>query len=118
MPAEAILLLAPIVAFLFNVILHILICNMFGGGQIIRALGFSYVFGAAALMAIEGFLFRHFAFDVWNAVANLLIYTSLVYTYFHFNNMLRTARRVRLVLELYNSNGLTHEELERAFGRR
>ena len=116
MPEELISLLAPILACGFNVIVHILICNVAGGNVLIRSLGISYVFGAALLLAMEYGVILNYDFDGWRLIANVLIYTALVYTYFHFNNMLRTARRVRLVIELYHSEGgLTHAELAKRY---
>lgn len=44
--------------------------------------------------------------------ANLIIYICLSYCYFHFINLAVTARRIRLLRELYFSgNGLTMEEI-------
>ena len=45
-------------------------------------------------------------------LANLAVYLCFGYTYFHFNNMGETARRVRLVRELAkHPEGMTMEEL-------
>jgi hypothetical protein len=46
------------------------------------------------------------------ALPDSLAYLSLAYSYFHFFNMSETARRMRLMIELYLSpNGLTPREL-------
>jgi hypothetical protein len=45
-------------------------------------------------------------------LANLLIYGALGYCYFHFINLCLTARRIRLVRDLYKSvNGLSITEI-------
>jgi len=36
---------------------------------------------------------------------NIIIYSSLGYCYFHFINLGETARRIRILRELYESNG-------------
>lgn len=45
-------------------------------------------------------------------VANLLIYSALGYGYFHFINLGETARRIRILRELYKaSEGLAADEI-------
>ena len=44
--------------------------------------------------------------------ANFIIYASLGYCYFHFINLGETARRIRILREIYDSkDGLTMEEI-------
>jgi len=45
-------------------------------------------------------------------ITNFLIYFSLSYCYFHFVNLGETGRRIRILIELYNSkDGLSMEEI-------
>ncbi len=45
----------------------------------------------------------------------LIVHTALAYTYFHFFNMSETARRIRLLYEIYHSGSLTAETINRLY---
>lgn len=52
-------------------------------------------------------------------VANLLLYVAFCYVYFHWNNMGETARRIRLLRDLYDApEGLTVQELQNRYPAR
>jgi len=71
----------------------------------------------------EGWRFFNVAFqgpDFWGyLICNALIYACLSYNYFHFVNLGETARRIRIIREIYDSpNGLTKEEILQRYNAR
>ena len=53
------------------------------------------------------------------AAANLLVYSALSYCYFHFINLCLTARRIRLVRDLFGApGGLTLAQILESYNAR
>jgi hypothetical protein len=48
-------------------------------------------------------------------VYGAVVYACLAYSYFHVFNMSETARRIRILSELYISGSLSAEEISRAY---
>jgi hypothetical protein len=48
---------------------------------------------------------------VWTVIYSLIVYNILAYCYFHIFNMSDTARRIRILYEIYNSKRLKESDL-------
>lgn len=67
---------------------------------------------AGGLLAWTLFTCYFLSYPFGEHLANLGIYICFSYTFFHWNNMGETARRVRIAIEMYgHDSGLTREEL-------
>ncbi len=53
---------------------------------------------------------------VLTAIYGLFVYEALAYSYFHLFNMSETARRIRILLEIYASGKLTASGIASAYG--
>ncbi len=67
-------------------------------------------------------LWRHifypqgFSSDNWSTAAYcFIVYSAIGYTYFHFFNTSETARRVRLLYEIYRAGELSSEEISNLY---
>jgi hypothetical protein len=59
-----------------------------------------------------GPVFLYLPENIFSAFANAFTYSALGYCYFHFINLGETARRIRILRELYDSkNGLSKDEI-------
>jgi len=79
---------------------------------LLKSLFSGFAVGLLSLLFVQLFTaFLNIAF-LPNLIVNIVIYSSLGYCYFHFINLGETARRIRILRELYDSNGgLTLEEI-------
>lgn len=110
-------LLIPVAAFIICFISQILFCR-FAKKKLFKSIVIGAFLGLIVWLVLEistlflGITIRDFIFYT---TLNAIIYLSLAYCYFHFLNLGETARRIRLVRELSESDaGLTlHELLER-----
>jgi len=94
----------PIVAFSINVATQIL-CIRFAMKGLLKSLLSGFAIGLLSLLLVQlisAFLGKTF---LPNLTVNIIIYSSLGYCYFHFINLGETARRIRILRELYESNG-------------
>ena len=111
-------LLIPIIAFIICVVFQILICR-FTKKKLLKSIVIGTFLGFIAWAVLElmllflGLTLQEFIFY---AISNGIIYFSLVYCYFNFLNLGETARRIRVVREIYESqNGLTLNEILKAY---
>lgn len=115
MPHSFLQVIIPIFGLVINVLMQI-ISFRFSGLGLLRSILFGFVIGLFAVFAIELYLFFKISIvmKIFLPVltTNLIMYSSLGYCYFHFINLGETARRVRMLRELYNSReGLSSEEI-------
>ncbi|MCP4989957.1 MAG: hypothetical protein GY928_29090 [Colwellia sp.] len=101
----------PVAAFSINVVTQIL-CVRFVMKSLLKSLFSGFATGLLSLLLVQlSAVFLNIAF-LPNLVVNIIIYSSLGYCYFHFINLGETARRIRILRELYDSGGgLTLEEI-------
>ncbi len=109
-------LMLPLFSFLINVISQILIFRMNSNFGLLKSEYVGFIAGLITLILLHSYSFAEYfqpAADICPiTIANLLIYGSLSYCYFHFINLCLTARRIRLVRDIYKSaNGLTISEI-------
>jgi hypothetical protein len=99
----------PIAALSANVFIQVVSFRLIVKLSLLKSLIRGFGFGLIFLFAIEWSLFffanesiREYLFLV---LTDATTYMALGYCYFHFINLGETARRIRLVRELYESNG-------------
>jgi glutaminyl-tRNA synthetase len=99
--------LSPLMAFGINVALQICRVRFSANKRLLQAVSFGFWGGLLLLAASNGlFLFlldEGAAEKAGSFLVNLLIYFSCSNIYFHFVNMGETARRIRLLRELYDA---------------
>jgi hypothetical protein len=105
----------PVLGLACNVVFQVIWLRLSGRVSLLRSIYAGFLFGVAAVCASEWMMRRgmgtrgDFAGDL---LANLVIYALLGYGYFHFVNLGETARRVRLMRELYDApEGLTASQI-------
>jgi hypothetical protein len=123
--------LSPVFGLAVNVPVHVLWFRMFPGKGLLKSLGIGFAAGLLTVIASEAVLSDapHGTADfIGIMAADVIAYMSLGYCYFNFVTLGETARRIRIVIEIYDSpEGLTMEEilerynakeiLDRRFGR-
>lgn len=107
---------SPIISFVMNVIFQILIFRYMNTLGLLKSVFIAFIFGICVLTLIEAYyitqVFSPLIDSVPFVLINIITYSSLGYCYFHFINLGETARRIRILRELYNSKeGLSMEEL-------
>jgi len=109
-------LMVPLISFLINIFFQILIFRANPNFGLLKSEYVGFVSGLIMLVLLHSYSFIEYLRPIEEIypilVANLLIYVALGYCYFHFINLCVTARRIRLVRDLYNSiNGLSISEI-------
>lgn len=108
MPQGCLDLLAPMAGLFANCLWHIFSFRSFLKGRMLASLSIGFLAGACFFMFFS--IAANIGFQV--SAENLLVYILLSYCYFHFVNLGETARRIRLLRELKESDGgLTLEEM-------
>ncbi len=101
--------LLPIFGLLVNVLVQVAVSR--GGSSLLRSVFAGFAAGLVPVFYLSGFTSR--------LPADILCYGSFGYCYFHFINLGETARRIRLVRELYESPaGLSETELLQRYNSR
>ena len=109
-------LMAPLSSFCINVFSQVLIFRMNPSFGLLKSEYVGFVSGLIMLALLHAYSFVEYLRlieDIYPILlANYLIYAALGYCYFHFINLCLTARRIRLVRDLYKSvNGLSISEI-------
>lgn len=107
----AVLACSPLVTFLS----HLAVVRALRGAarQLAAILGILLSYPPMTLLLAASFTSREAAHGPWDiALYALLVHSACAYVYFHFFNMSETARRIRLIIELYRRGGLTAGEIE------
>ncbi len=108
--------LVPVIGFVVNVLTQLLSVRVIPGLGVLKSVFAGFTIGGLAVLSTELYLFAgqssHGSEATAMVITNLIIYGSLGYCYFHFINLGITARRIRILRELYLSgNGLTLKQL-------
>lgn len=109
-------IIIPLSAFMLNVVTQVVLLRLSKQVGLLKSIYYCFGLGLIALMVSEiitAFSLSLQASEVLPiAIANLLIYFALGYCYFNFINLGETARRIRILRELYESDGgLSMEEI-------
>ena len=109
-------LIIPLISFLINVISQVLLFRTNPGFGLLKSEYVGFVSGLIMLALLHTYSFVEYrqSIEIISPIliTNLLTYGALGYCYFHFINLCLTARRIRLVRDLYKSaNGLSMAEI-------
>jgi hypothetical protein len=109
-------ILSPLFGLLTNVIVQLSRCRYAKKGGLLGSVFEGFVSGYAVMLAIEGAYCLSAKPDLVECVGQITLstitYVALGYGYFHFINLGETARRVRILRELWESqDGLSVDEL-------
>jgi len=103
--------LIPIMGLAVNVASQILTFRLLKQVGMLKSVFFGFFSGFAVFLALQ-FLLSPAIKDSSAGffISNLLIYSALGYCYFHFINLGETARRIRMLNEIYHSEGGLSDE--------
>ena len=106
----------PIVGLIINVVSQILLFRFNTKIGLLRSVTIAFLIGITGLCMMEFYYYQSHSWDLIEfsgfLFANILSYFALGYCYFHFINLGETARRIRLIRELYDAKeGLTRKEI-------
>ena len=106
-------ILIPIASLTINVTTQILVFRLLKQAGMLKSVCIGFFNGFLILLALHLTLILTVKdSSVYLFIANILIYFALGYCYFHFINLGETARRIRILNEIYYSDGgLTAEEI-------
>jgi hypothetical protein len=107
---------SPVFGLLANVVVQLSRCRHSRNRGLLRSVFEGFICGYAAVVAIEGVFCYSARPDLAECVGQITLstitYAALGYGYFHFINLGETARRVRILRELWESqDGLSVDEL-------
>jgi hypothetical protein len=108
--------LVPIIGLTMNVFVQVFGFRTLSGLTLLKSVIIGFVSGFVSVMTLEYYCVAVLSVSTSDVLSgfmtNLLIYTALGYCYFHFLNLGETARRIRILRELYEvSEGLSLEEI-------
>ena len=113
---QALQVFAPILGMTVNVLTQILSFRIKVNLSLLRSIYLGFFCGLLTMIVFDLAIMIHnessLNYFIGIFLVNLIIYGSLGYCYFNFNNLGETARRIRLLREIYDSKeGLTSVEL-------
>lgn len=115
--------LNPILGLMINVLVQALSFRFIQGLGLLKTVFLGFFAGLLSVLVIESYIFFaasvHFNDFFMILVANAIAYASLGYCYFHFINLGETARRIRILREIYDSeDGLSLDEILQRYNAR
>lgn len=116
MPYNYIRICIPLFSLACNVLIQVCFARYIVKLGLMKSIFLGFVLGFLALGVFEAYVYQAQVFPGKEALVNFVVhsmaYTALAYCYFHFINLGETARRIRILRELQNSdNGLSLEEI-------
>jgi len=108
--------IGPILGLLINAISQVLVCRYASGFGLLKSVFVGFVCGLITVFAIEAVNYFAAAVSISHLLGQLCLcmitYGALSYCYFNFVNLGETARRIRILRELYDSkSGLSKEDI-------
>jgi hypothetical protein len=105
-------ILNPIIGLATNVLVQVVGFRFVPNLGLLKSVILGFVIGLLSLFFLESYIFFLKKEFLPTTAVNLFIYLSLGYCYFHFINLGETARRIRILRELYDSKrGLSMKEI-------
>jgi len=111
-----VLALAPLIGLGVSVVIQILSCRYGSKTSLFKSIFLGFGVGMAFVLFMELYVF--FMMPglkngfIYILATDLMAYSAFGYCYFHFINLGETARRIRIMRELYDSDGgLSMEEI-------
>ena len=113
-------MITPVIALSLNVAIQVVSFHFIGRLSLLRSIAIGFFAGIIFTLFFSIHLFPPFyLWTSWHAgilFTNLLASIALGYGYFHFVNLGETARRIRLLREIYcEVNGITEAELVKRY---
>lgn len=114
----------PLIGLAINAVTQVLIFRMHPGFGLLRSEYLGFAAGFLTVMALDSFCMPLVPFGNVTDIAGITLLTALTYgalgyNYFHFINLGETARRIRLLRELYAAGGaLTSQQLLKRYPSR
>lgn len=110
-------ILLPFLALCLNILLQITAYKYLVKSRLLKSEYFGFAWGCLVLLIFEFIVYQKLPKNGLSLLcADLIIYGCLSYGFFTFINMGETARRIRLLRELYESPaGLTKEQVLEAY---
>lgn len=100
---------APVIGLILNVLFQVLGFRYISGIGLLKSIFLGFLAGFFSVVILESYIFFTLCKSTQDFIAiiivNLMTYSALGYCYFHFVNLGETARRIRIVRELYDSEG-------------
>lgn len=116
MQSDLMHIISPVAGLAANVAVQLSCSRLLPRWSLLRSVIVGFAIGFACTIVIDSTLFR-ISLQPMPRIAgvfttNILTYIALGYCYFHFVNLGETARRIRILKEIRESeNGLTMEEI-------
>ncbi len=99
-------LINPIIGIAINVAVHITSFKYIVRLTLLNSIIIGFISGLFSILIIESYFASLGLIDfISRVVFNIIVYSSLSIFYFHFINLGETGRRIRILKELYNSEG-------------
>ncbi len=114
--AILIFVLTPLIGLKIDALVQIFSCRSNPGVGLLRSIYLGFFAGLCGLAMID-IAYLVFAPQLFrdltlSSISNMIIYFALGYAYFHFVGLGETARRIRMLIEIYGSkNSLSLEEI-------
>lgn len=108
----AILALSPLLILLAHILLSRLNSGSSRQVTALKAMLLGFIPTAFLLCVAVFDASRSVNSGLWAAAYCFIVYVCLAYTYFHFFNMSETARRIKILYEIYRSGRIAPSELE------
>ncbi|MBI5204835.1 MAG: hypothetical protein HZA11_07960 [Nitrospirae bacterium] len=109
MEASYLEVLSPVIGLVINVLFQVLGFRYIANIGLLKSIFLGFAVGLFSVITLEAYGFFTMAKSTQDFIAliivNLVTYSALGYCYFHFLNLGETARRIRIVRELYDSEG-------------
>ncbi|WP_333655746.1 hypothetical protein [Dissulfurispira sp.] len=104
------IVLAPVIGLAINVASQIISFRFFQHIGLLKSIFAAFIVGFFATAFLT--LYNSLSDLTAILIVNLIIYSALGYCYFHFINLGETARRIRILREIYDSgSGLSMNEI-------
>ena len=101
--------LSPVIGLVINVLFQVLGVRYIANIGLLKSIFLGFAVGLFSVITLEAYGFFTMSKSEQDFIAiiivNLVTYSALGYCYFHFLNLGETARRIRIVRELYDSEG-------------
>ena len=107
---------SPVISLGVNVMCQVCCCRYIRGFSLLKSIFVGFALGILSLLFLEFYCFKQLSLSLSGNVCSILVsavtYSALGYGYFHFVNLGETARRIRILRELYDSKeGLSMGEI-------
>lgn len=106
----------PVACLVINILSQVLCVRCFSKIGLLKSVFIGFVLGFLGLVLSMAFFYPEISLSIEERLADFAVqaitYAAFGYCYFHFLNLGETARRIRILRELSESNGgLTREQL-------